>query len=312
MPQFVAVYSDAGGTWEYNYRSAERENRMILGMLRGKNAPFVKFWFTPAEDEPSPEVNDRAFRDTHALVQRVWSTTVRSVEGVVGAIPPYDPDADEKLEYTLRDEEGEDQMVSFFANEDPVLAMQVVVEVPHPFNTVFDYEVNLEALAPPGVTGELYVWNTNTSQFVLVNTMEGTADYTSYAAAEWDQDGDTLQSIRRTFWLNNNGNYIKQPTTQHPYTHLTFRVYHYHAGAELESRFDLFQIIPVQKIFNPLAEPEKALAIADLNADLVVDLNDLNLFVSGYLNENSIADIDQDSDWDQDDIDAFLAAYTGQ
>jgi len=81
--------------------------------------------------------------------------------------------------------------------------------------------------------------------------------------------------LHLAFWLNNGSDFVHDASTQNPC--LKLRIIHHHAGAGLESRFDLLQVIPVEPVFGgDLMDPEKALEIADLNADDIIDLTDLD------------------------------------
>lgn len=315
LSQFISVYVGNPIEWEYNYRSAERENRMILGMLRAKNTPFLKFWFTQASGEPPVPTQQRAFTDTHNLVKRVWATTIRSADVVIGSSAIADePD---RLEYTLRDSGGSDRTIPVHADESgepAVSVLEVVVEVPdgeQGYAIDSDSEINLEALVPPGVTGWLRARRVVTGEWATVSTMEGTPEFTSYTTPQWDPQGDPRRSVRRTFWMNNGVLYVHPSNLTHDYAHLILRVYLHHTGASLDSEFDLVQVIPVVRLGIDSPPPEEALAIADLNGDDEITTADLQLFIEAYLEENALADLNKDSAWDAEDVDIFMTAYAG-
>lgn len=308
LNQFISVNYD-----EIEQRAGEREMRMLLAMLRGKNVPYIKWWFTKVVGDIYPaEAEWKAFRDTRDLVRRVWATDIESVQAVVGGILCDEP-CDElpaALEYTLRDSLGYDVTIPLVANWNSALSeLEVIIRIPEQYAGDHDFEINLEALCPQGMTGTLLAKNASNDQWVVVDTMEGTStyapDFSYIPIAEF-------ANVRRTFWLKGNDTdlrFVYASGTSDGY--MVLRIKHDLAYQGGESRIDLLQVIPILQVSDGLQEEAESVAVADINADRSVDGSDLTLFVEGFNRGTNISDMNSDCALDQTDIDTFIRAYNG-
>ncbi|GJQ30074.1 MAG: hypothetical protein HBSAPP03_19580 [Phycisphaerae bacterium] len=201
---WVSAFIKSGGNQSV-YRSAERENRMVLAMLRAKGVPRIKFWFTHEEESWDADEQFHAFVDTRDLVNRVWATDVVSIVTLLG--DAHEPEGGGTLDDTLRDENGADVMFGLESTDTPpgIVAMEVVIRVPlddRLFSLNHHFEINLEAVAPSGVIGSLFARDRLLDQWVRVRTMDDAEKYGSDTTVEWDtMDPAELRAIRRTFWL---------------------------------------------------------------------------------------------------------------
>ncbi|CAG1010667.1 hypothetical protein PHYC_03898 [Phycisphaerales bacterium] len=300
-------------------RGPEREYRMLLGMLRAKNIPGINFFLNPSINvlgipnwEWDASERTSAFNDTADLVKRVWATEIYSVEALVGGVlcdAPCDaiPAA---LEYTLRDSLGYDVTVPLVANWESTLSeLQVIVSIPEPYNANHDFEINLDALCPAGMTGTLLAMNGYNSMWVQVATIEGS---TTYEPDDTIVPSGEYRNVRRTFWLKGNDStmdFVFSTQTLN-FPHMVLRLKHDLAYQGGESRFDLLQVIPVLRMSTPSAE-EESMSMADLNADWSVDQSDLGFFIEGLSRGTGLSDMNMDGALDQTDIDTFLQAYNG-
>ncbi len=315
---------------DQEYHKLEREQRMVLEMLRAKNVPEVLFWFHPGDDNPYPGSTwDQAWRNTVDLVRRVWATRVASIgvaAGTGGALYPGCASEPDRLEYTLRDSSARDSVVMISPpDEVPTCVLEVTFSVPAAYASGYDFEINLECAATQGTVGTLTAY-AGDGNWHPVRTLENQTTYT-FDTADWDgppTGADQYNSLgamerrptRRTFVLKQsdltggasfvcteNGEYRVKLRFAH--TNNT----EYWGGSE----FDLVQLVPVWQQFTTVAggigEEDSALSPADLNADTTTDGADVLMFIDGYTSGTSIADINMDQSIDSADVAAFADSY---
>lgn len=326
--QFILVSTDPT-----HYRTAEREHRIMLAMLRAKNVPELIMWFPegwdPLEVPIAIEVQTKGWEATQELVRRVWGTRVRDVRAIVGEAnwqcppvgnpPPYTcplPTAQEcatAVEFTLPDVGGSDFLFPIEATNEKETIAEFIVEIDPDYQVGHDFEVNLECFIPQAAVGELSVRSPTTGTFSSVPALEqgGSPSYFFTSnTAPFQSSPDGLYPIRRTFVIHLGNMKVHEASMAYPFPHLVLRCrVDVTYASRPQAYYDLVQVVPVRQLFIG-TEEEEGYAVSDVTMDGHSDERDLLEFVGGYTSGHPVADINFDGTVDSSDLAAFLTSFT--
>lgn len=298
------------------YLKAERDQRMVLAMLRAKRVPYHVFWFNHRDTVYPPTDQQQAWQNTEDLVRRVYAAFVSDVKHYAGT--PQESFEPDMLETTLRIPETiVDYVLSVDAEPDIsggefFSSTGVVIDGLAEYRTGYFYEINLECTGPEGMKGQLQVYDHEHDAWHIVLPLDYQSPETTYLFANTVYGSETA-SVRRTFYLQ----------AEHPGDYITeggqmeLRFQHDWIAPEpgwedpVTTRFDLVQVIPVQAVYEGFQDPPEAL-IADTNGNGVTNETDLLTFINGYISEAAYADLDRDNAVTESDLNRYINAYVNE
>jgi hypothetical protein len=334
--------SEAHGVRAF-YTNADYRN--VMAMLRGKNVPEVVLFSYFEDEEYGSEIDavrQNAANESSDQAVRVYATRVQSYVRRASQIGGY-ADAGEtasqkrsRLEFTLRDSNGELREVELNARQQPVIGndpvvWQTVLDVKFEYTgtgaTQLDdfpdlnmFDINVEVAvrtASPGVTDEnlegfISLWNpTEGTNGAWVQVLSSPHLYNLSAPVEVSGGERTLRArVQGQRNLQSLGTIFNEGTAENPKWVSIMRLTHRSAGGAFQSRYDLAQLIPVG--FGGGTAGMVTLAASDMNQDGFVDLLDVDQFFGDWDEMTPGGDFTLDDVIDGQDVQAFIDAFLSE